>query len=597
MRSLWQRVKCRARAATAALGIVFAGLLPSIAADVSYAGDVTPPPGIAAASIEYTGSITVDGPPVTASIKTPKKNGLMVFDGVAGQRINIGFSGATLTQGRASVYRPDGELMTIVASPVTHYYWSAYKPAGDSTATKAASFSPKGGSLDLAALPSSGTYTIVISPGESYTGDVTVTVSTELTGDITPQGSVVPIDFRRFGQNARYSFSGTTGQTVSLQLSGVTVESGYVSILKPDGGVLGTPTSFGSQGAVIDTQVLPTSGTYAVLIDPGHIDLGHATLALYNAPDVSGTIMINEEVVASTLTVPGQRARYTFSGTAGQWVNLGLTAVTTDASVVSMLNPDGTTLVSTTVGPSGGSLDPTTILPATGTYTIVVDPVGNHTGSLELTLTSPLTGAIAVDGAPVSVNLTKAGRVARYTFSGTGGQWVSFGFSSITITSSSVMLLNQDGTVLASTTVGRGGGGLKAPSPLPTTGTYTVVVDPASTHTGAMTVTLSSEITGVATINAPAAPVVISRVGQNARYTFVGAANQQVTVKITGNTLDSVTVSIYTPSGILRTEATKSGGTSFALTPFKLMTTDVYTITVNPMAPATGRLNLQVTSP
>jgi hypothetical protein len=383
---------------------------------------------------------------------------------------------------------------------------------------------------------------------------------------------------------------------VSLQLSGVTIESGYLSILKPDGGILGTPTSFGSQGAVIDTQVLPTSGTYAVLIDPGHVDLGHTTLVLYNAPDVSGAIMSNEATVTSTLTVPGQRARYTFNGTAGQWVNLGLTAVTTASSVVSMLNPDGTTLVSTTVGPSGGSLDPTTILPATGTYTIVVDPVGYYTGSMALTLTSPLTGTIALDGPPALISFTKSGSTARYTFSGTGGQWVNLGFTSITITSSTITLLNQDGTVLASTTVGRGGGGLKAPSPLPATGTYTVIVDPSSTHTGTITVTLSTEVAGSVTINTVATPVTINRAGQNARYTLAGPGNQQVTVKATGNTLSGVTVSLYTRSGILQTEMTRSES-SFALNPVTLLTPDLYTITISPMAPATGRLHLQVTSP
>lgn len=494
------------------------------------------------------------------------------------------------------MYRPDGEVMSIVASPVTHYYWTAYKPAPESMATKAASFSPKGGSLDLAALPSSGTYTIVINPGESYTGDVTVTVSTELTGDITPQGAAVPIAFGRFGQNARYTFAGITGQTVSLQLSGVTVESGYLSILKPDGGILGTPTSFGSQGAVIDTQVLPASGTYAVLIDPGHVDLGHATLALYNTPDISGTIMINEAPVTATLTVPGQRARYTFNGTAGQWVNLGLTSVTTASSVVSMLNPDGTTLVSTTIGPSGGSLDPATMLPASGTYTIAVDPVGYNTGSMALTLTSPLVGTVSLDGPPVPINFTKPGSMARYTFSGAAGQWVNLGFSSVTVTSSTITLLNQDGTVLASTSVGRGGGGLKAPSPLPATGTYTIVVDPTSNHTGTITVTPSTEVAGSVTINTAPTPVTISRAGQNARYTLAGPGNQQVTVKVTGNTFNGLTVSLYTRSGILQTEMTRSE-TSFALNPVTLLTPDLYTITISPMAPAIGKLSLQVTSP
>jgi hypothetical protein len=64
-----------------------------------------------------------------------------------------------------------------------------------------------------------------------------------------------------------------------------------------------------------------------------------------------------------------------------------------------MLNPDGTTLVSTTIGTAGGSLDPVTALPTTGTYTIVVDPVGTYTGSMTLTLSSALTGTITLDGA------------------------------------------------------------------------------------------------------------------------------------------------------------------------------------------------------
>ncbi|MGC4096704.1 MAG: hypothetical protein QM706_06275 [Nitrospira sp.] len=112
-----------------------------------------------------------------------------------------------------------------------------------------------------------------------------------------------------------------------------------------------------------------------------------STLTLYNTPDVTGTITIDGATVSPTLTVPGQRARYSFAGTAGQWVNLGLTAVSISSSTVSILKPDGTTL--RVVGPistSGGSIDPTTALPTTGTYTIVVDPTGLATGSMTLTL-------------------------------------------------------------------------------------------------------------------------------------------------------------------------------------------------------------------
>ncbi|NOT24138.1 MAG: RHS repeat protein [Nitrospiraceae bacterium] len=638
------------------------------------------PPGVVATDIQYTGRITVNGPTVAASITTASKNGLMVFGGVAGQRLSIGLSSATITQFALSVYRPDGGALT---TPIT--------------------YNTTGGSLDLPVLPMAGTYTIFLDPVSTYTGNVTVTLSTEVLGNITPGGAAVPVTISRIGQNARYFFTGTSGTTVSLQLSSVTITSGFVSLIKPDGSVLAGPTSFGTGGGVIDTQVLPTSGTYAILVDPSSTYTGNVTLTLYNQADVTGTITIDGSSVTPTLTVPGQRARYTFSGTAGQWVNLGLSSVSITSSTVSMLKPDGTTLVSTSISTSGGSLDPTTALPTTGTYTIVVDPTSTYTGSLTLTLSSALSGTITLDGASVPISLTRIGQTARYTFSGTSGQWVSLGLTSVTLTSATVTFLKPDGTTLASTSVGTAGGGLEPPIPsgtLPTTGTYTLVVDPAGiatgtitlklmsyvsgtlnlngtattatiatvgqnalytfsgtagqwvsvgftavtltyadimllkpdgtyvtatsigtaggsldlsaalpttgtytltvnpsgANTGNMTITLSSEVTGSVTINAAATPVTIGRAGQNARYTFDGTASQQVTVKITGNTLGGVTVNLYTPSGAYQTGTTNSAA-SFNLTTVTLATTGTYTITINPTTTATGSLNLQVTNP
>lgn len=639
------------------------------------------PPGVVAADVQYTGRITVDGPTVVASITTANKAGLMVFDGVAGQRISIGFSAVTITQFTAAVSRPDGVSMTV---PVP-------------------SFITSGGSLDLGVLPLTGTYTIVLDPLSTYTGNITVTVSTELTGTIIPGGAAVPIAINRVGQNARYTFTGTAGQTISLGVTPVTITSVNISILKPDGSIfVASPIPpFSTSGGAIDSQILPVSGTYAILIDPVSIFTGSVTIRLYNTPDVTGTITIDGAAVTTpALTIPGRRARYTFTGTAGNWVNLGLTAVTISSSTVSMLKPDGTTLVSTSIGTSGGSLDPTTTLPTTGTYTIVVDPTGLATGAMTLTLTSPLTGTITLDGATVPLSLTKAGRTARYTFSGTSGQWLSLGLAPVTIASSTVTILNPNGSPLAGpTTIGTTGGGLEPTSTLPTTGTYTIVVDPAGTntgnitlklmsylsgtlnlngaatvatltpigrnalytftgtagqwvslgltavtitsstvtlwkpdgtslatttvpntggsldppvlpttgtytvtvnpaaqYTGNITLTLSTEVAGSVTINAAATPVALSRAGQNARYTFAGTASQSVTVKITGNTLGSVAVNLYTPSGGLQTALT-SAAASFNLQTVTLATTGTYTITINPTTTTTGSLNLQVTSP
>lgn len=616
MDSLWPWVKCRVPVATATLLLASTGIISSPATERSYAEDPAPPSGVAAADIEYNGRIAVNGDSVTVKIATPNKNGVMVFEGTAGQRINIGFSGVTLTQFHVSVYRPDGGIMARHVSAVRNYYASmgdrpvssltnvhtslaAYQFSTDSAATISSS-EMNGASVDLEELPVTGTYTIVFDPLSTYTGSFKVTVSNELSGDIVPHGSAVVANINRTGQKARYKFSGEKGQTVSLQLSEATIRSGYVSIVGPDGSLLGKPISFVSGGGagggtMIPGQVLPASGTYAVLIESDLSYTGRLKLALYNAPELTGTIMVDQGTVTPTLTVPGQRARYTFNGTEGQWVNLGLTGVSIPMTTVSILKPDGSKWESTTVGPSGGSLDPLTALPATGTYAIAVEPVSNYTGSMTVALSSPVTGTIAIGGASVPVTLNKAGQTARYTFNGTAGQWVNLGLTSVSITSTAVTLMTSEGTILASTAVGTAGGGLEDQNPLPATGTYTILVDPVGSYTGKMTLTLSTEVSDSLKMNTAPRPITFSRAGQNGRYTFTGAANQQATIKVTNNKLGNVTVNLYGPNGILQAGMTSSAS-SFNLNPVTLASTDTYTVTINPAMTDTGSIQLQVSN-
>jgi hypothetical protein len=118
-------------------------------------------------------------------------------------------------------------------------------------------------------------------------------------------------------------------------------------------------------------------------------------VSLFTVVDVAGPIEPNGGGVPVSITVPGQNARLTFTGTAGQVV----TASTSNNSIpgfcggpyayrFSILKPDGSTLVSS---PScGGNLSfGQRTLPVSGTYTLLLDPVEWHTGSITLLLTSP----------------------------------------------------------------------------------------------------------------------------------------------------------------------------------------------------------------
>lgn len=85
------------------------------------------------------------------------------------------------------------------------------------------------------------------------------------------------------------------------------------------------------------------------------------------------------------MSVPGQNGRFTLDGHVGQRVSLALSAVTVSTSYVSILKPDGTTLVGLTLVTMTGrsfAVDP----PVDGTYAIVVDPLSTPTGGMTLTL-------------------------------------------------------------------------------------------------------------------------------------------------------------------------------------------------------------------
>jgi hypothetical protein len=83
-------------------------------------------------------------------------------------------------------------------------------------------------------------------------------------------------------------FDGVAGQRVSLKLSGVSISSSTVSIRKPDGSTLGS-ANVSTSGGFIDTQTLPVSGTYTILVDPASTNTGSMTLELYGVTDASGT--------------------------------------------------------------------------------------------------------------------------------------------------------------------------------------------------------------------------------------------------------------------------------------------------------------------
>jgi hypothetical protein len=534
---------------------------------------------------------TPGGAPVTVTTTVPGQNARATFTGSAGQRVslkmtNVTIGTSTTSSTKVSLLKPDG---TTLVAPMN--------------------VGTRGGFLE-ASLPTAGLYTFLIDPLTFSTGSVTLTlydVPPDVVTPITPGGPPLTLTTTVPGQNAKATFSGALGQRISLKVGPVSLptsaDTAKVSIVKPDGTALVAPTSFTSTGGFIDTKDLTAAGTYTILVDPQSVATGSVTLTLYDVgPDVVVPITFTAPLTV-TSTIPGQNVRATFTGAVGQQVGVLVTSVTigtspTGSAKVSLLRPDGAALKTVTLGTTGGSLAPS-VLPSSGTYTVLVDPQSSATGSATLTLQDvapDVVTSILPDGNPVSVTTTSASQNARVTFSGTAGQAISLKmkYAPATCCTANVSILKPDGTILnAPIGVGTVEKFMDAKT-LPVTGVYTILVDPQGTSTGTMTLNLylvPGDVTATITAGGPPVTVTTTSAGQNARLTFSGTTGDGLVLNV-GPTCCATTISILKPDGT--TLVSKAIGTTGGKIYTRLTVTGIHTILVDYQSTALGAVTLQL---
>lgn len=408
-------------------------------------------------------------------------------------------------------------------------------------------------------------------------------------------GSTQTISLPTAGTLAMWLFDGIAGHRVSALFTNVTIGTGTAPLYDPMGRPIGSATFGYFPTLFIDAVTMGSSATYTLVVAASGTSTGNATVTVYDIPsDITGPIVPGGAAVTVATTIPGQNGRLTFSGTAGQRVSLDQSGSNCSSSTTTIQNPDGSPLAST----CGGYFLDVQTLPTTGTYTILVDPLNAITLSTTLTLyTVPadVTGSIVPGGAAVTVTTTVPGQNGRLTFSGTTGQKISLDQSGYNCFSSTTTIQNPDGSTLVSTC----GGNFLDVQTLPSTGTYTLLVDPLGAITGSSTLTLydATETTATATIGGSAVPVTLLVPGQNGTVTFGGTSGQSVTVHVTGNTMWIVTVSLLGTDGVTVLATSFNNAATFDLSTVTLGATGTYTVRIDPYATSTGTLNISVTNP
>jgi hypothetical protein len=413
--------------------------------------------------------VAADGTPDSMAFTIPGQNGKLRFAGSAGQKVSINL-GSSVADTDYQILKPNGNVLDT------------------------GSFDASGEFIEPFTLSVDGTYKLVLDPQSFFLGTVTTTVY-DVPADATAAGAIGSTTVNTVstpGQNAAMTFAGTAGQRVSLTASVVSIPSSTVWIERPNG-VSIAQFSTGTSGHYMSPVTLPQNGTYIVHIDPQGSGTGHMSLDPELVPgDPVYPIVANGVVVSGTNVGAGQNTLLTFTGSTNQKISLVVSNSTMGSANVSILKPDGSTLVSNFSIASGGGYVDTTTLPANGTYTIKADPSGTNVGSADFqlyTVAAVAIGSIVPNGATANIATTAPGQSAKLTFTGSAGWAAVLKMAAGSACSTSVSITAPNGsTKLASTPLSPSG---QVSVSLALQGTYTILIDPQGSCFGTHMLTLT----------------------------------------------------------------------------------------------------------
>jgi len=327
----------------------------------------------------------------------------------------------------------------------------------------------------------------------------------EVAGRLVLNGPGLTVTTTVNAKKAVLAFDAEAGQRLHLVSHGGSFASAISATLYGPTGVAIQSFSMTNNSAADLVSVL-SDGTYTVVLSPASSDRGGVVLNLNS--DVLGTLRMDGDTPVSVS--PGQNARFRFTAEAGKGYGLAVSALQftpsngspTPTMTVTLRTLEGTELTTCSFDVSSScNLHPPNFK-TTDTYLMDFDPKGVNAATFKAVLSNDATGTTVVDAAPSGIQIARQGQNARYTFAGTAGDALQLQFTNIsmgdgdpdTVSDSIVVWVlapsndgfPNNGPVAGAINIGDMNAfpQTKGLSPLPETGTYTILVDATGLDTG-----------------------------------------------------------------------------------------------------------------
>lgn len=545
-------------------------------------------PGVADAS-KWTQAkrVALNGAVETVNASVAGQGVMYLFDGVSGQDVSVGAVGGTFAPndglGSVSVYLVDSKGATLGAC---RYYGGSNK-------------------CTFPTLTASGPYRLMVGWDSNHSGSFSLYIN----ADLIVQAALpfnAPISLARPGQNTTYTFSAKAGQGFGVAVPGILTGQKFLFSWR-DPSLKNVELTFSDYCELGLTQTLPEcfmpvakmSGTYRVQVIPDPAATAQINVAI--TADTTGVLAAGSSPTVFVAQLEGQNGRYSFLGLSGQGLNLNWSGSITDYSI-SLISPLGEILGH---AESGANLY-FQKLPATGNYTVLIDPKYGTKGQLSISMLTDTTDAIAVDGASKSIALI-AGQTANFAFSGTAGQRIGLGVTGLSTppdgtTRLDIAVLSADGKAIFSDSkyaysAGFSNFDLDVPA-LPRNGSYTVQIKASANLAGNLTA--STDLPDTLPNDGSLIKVFqTNRAGQNGYYTFnaIVGDNYNLTWGVTAGFTTRGTIKVLSPSkNVVATEYSFGGGAGasgkLALT--NLAENGVYMVMVDPDSAGTGSVDLKL---